>query len=67
MKKIMLLTQEEMLSSKEKVIYKYQFVINFVAKTKEEIMNFIESQLQMISNCREFIIDKLIPLLRDRS
>ena len=56
------------MSSKERNIFRYQFLLNYLTKkSPEEAIALIEQHFMLISNFEEYIKGKLIPLLTLKS
>ena len=51
----MLTLEDETRSMKEKNIFKYEFVINFMSKKSKETFRYVESTFQLIGKFEEFI------------
>ena len=62
---IMLATQE-FASAQERNIFKYQFVMNFVARSREQRPLYALEQLNFVSNNQEFVETKVLPVLQRR-
>jgi hypothetical protein len=44
-------------------VIKYQFAINFMSKKPDEMASFVEQELSLMDNCKDFVNDHLLPLL----
>jgi hypothetical protein len=60
-------SEENTLTIKERNIFRYQFVLNYMSKKPEELLNFVESNMQFITHYATFIQSKLVPLLELKS
>lgn len=48
---------------REKHIFKYEFILNFLSKKNDTKFTFVNNYLKLIGNYEEFIKYKLLPYL----
>eukprot|EP00347_Sterkiella_histriomuscorum_P003546 403363877 len=52
------------ISNKDKNIFNYQFMLNFLTKTQEERLKFLQSNFELVGKYETYVLEILIPYIK---